>query len=193
MKLSCLALALLLAGCAVPSHDAPSAAAMADEMSSWQPEAQTPQHKWLMRAVGSWESVGTMEGGDGAPMEMRSTESVRAVGDYWIVNELDADMFGMPFRGVMTLGFDPKAGHFVGTWLDSTNSMLWHYTGKLDPAGNTLTLDTEGPLPWAPERNGKYRESLEITGPDSKVFTSTVQQDDGTWMQIMRVESKRKG
>lgn len=101
-------------------------------------------------------------------------------------------MTGGPFKGVVTLGYDPASGRCTGTWIDSMNNYLWTYEGSLDKAKNLLTLETEGPCPGAPGKHSKFRESLEIKGPNRKVFTSYMQSDNGEWIKMVEIEAKRR-
>ncbi len=98
----------------------------------------------------------------------------------------------MPMTGVMTLGYDPEKKKYVGTWVDSMTSHLWRYEGTVDAAGKVLTLDTEGPNPAAPGKTAKFKERIEFKSKDHKVFTSSMQGDDGEWVTFMTMNSKRK-
>ncbi len=118
----------------------------------------TAEHRWLMQGVGERESVATTPQDAGeAATEVRSIDRTRAIGEFWTVTEGEADVFGTPFIAVLTIGYDPEKGKFVGTWIDSSSTELYHYVGALDEAGKVLTLEAEGPLPWDPSRRGKYR------------------------------------
>jgi hypothetical protein len=90
----------------------------------------------------------------------------------------------------LTLGFDPESKKYVGTWIDSMGSHLWKYVGTVDSAGKILTLETEGPCPMKPGLS-KFREVTEWKGKDDRVFTSSIQGDDGKWNMMVRVTSHR--
>ena len=45
---------------------------------------------------------------------------------------------------MMSLGFDPQKGRFVGTFIGSMMTHLWIYDGALDASGQALILDAEG-------------------------------------------------
>jgi hypothetical protein len=152
------------------------------------PGGPTPEHRWLMQGVGEWDTVTRMTSG----AEMLTVDRVRAVGEFWTVNEVATTDESTPFSAVLMLGYDPEQGRFIGTWIDSSSSMLWHYTGSLDEAGKALTVETEGPLPWDPLRRGRYREVTEFKSPDHRTSTSTVQNEDGTWVSWVTMESRRK-
>ncbi|TAH35599.1 MAG: DUF1579 domain-containing protein [Planctomycetota bacterium] len=154
---------------------------------------QTDQHKWLAQLVGEWTatSEATMAPGT-EPMRMESTESVRSIGGLWILAEGSATFFGAPFTSIMTLGYDPQKKAFVGSWIDSMQTHLWTYTGKLDDAGKVLTLEAEGPAFDDPTRTAKYRDAIELKSPDHKVLTSSVQMEDGTWTTFLKADYRRK-
>ena len=75
----------------------------------------------------------------------------------------------------MTLGYDSAKGTFVGTWIDSVQPHLWHYTGTLDEARQVLTLESEGPTFDDPTRTAKYRDVIELVAPGHRTLTSSVQ------------------
>jgi len=82
--------------------------------------------------------------------------------------------------------------HFTGTWIDSFGGHLWVYKGTLNDASDTLTLETEGPSLQASGKTARYKEVIQITGKDSRTFTSSTETDDGKWMKILNAEYRRK-
>jgi hypothetical protein len=98
----------------------------------------------------------------------------------------------MEIESMMTLGFDPEKKKIVGTWVDSVHNYLWVYEGSFDESGNVLTMEATGPNPMTPGKMGNYRDILELKDKDTKIMTSQMQQEDGSWMEFMRMEYKRK-
>ena len=161
------------------------------------PEMPPPvkEHQWLQQLVGSWESEteAFMEPGK-PPIKGTGTETARMLGGFWLVSDISGEMPGMPAKmsAVFTLGYDPEKKKYVGTWVDSMTSYLWKYEGSVNAAGTTLTLESEGPCPTKPGQLSKFKDVLELKSKDHKVFTSSMLGDDGKWMTIMTVNSKRK-
>ncbi len=150
-------------------------------------------HAWLMQLVGEWESEWTMYIQPGQPpMEAPGTDSVRALGNHWVIAEAKATMMGTPFSGRMSLGYDASKGHFHGTWIDSFGGTMWVYKGALNEAGDALTLETEGPSLEVPGETARYREVIRITGENSRTFKSSYESKDGTWVTLVEVAYQRK-
>lgn len=154
-----------------------------------------PEHRWLQRLVGEWAAEGEMPD---APPEAEGAFSAvevgRAIGDYWVLLEGAGKMPGCgDVVTVMTLGYDPARGRFVGTWVGSMMSTLWIYDGSLDPATDTLTLQAEGPSFDQPGKTAQYRDVISLAGDDRRTLTSFVQGDDGGWTQFMQAHYRRTG
>lgn len=165
--------------------------AWAQEVPEFPPPAQ--EHQWLQQLVGEWETECEMfPKPSEPPVKSRGTETVRAIGGFWVLAENHGEALGQPFTGVLTLGYDAAARTYVGTWIDSMTGHLWTYQGTVDATGKTLTLETTGPCPASPETEMKFKEVLEIRSPDHKVFTSSVQGDDGAWTTILTIHYRRK-
>jgi hypothetical protein len=68
---------------------------------------------------------------------------------------------------------------------------MWQYTGSVE--GKKLTLESKGPCPLKPPGTlVNFRETLELKDKDHKVFTSSFQDDDGTWKELVTINSTRK-
>jgi len=160
-----------------------------------QPEPEpelAPELQWLQQLVGQWDADSKMyvEPGE-PPTEATGTDTVRAIGDHWIVAQMDTTVFGEPFSGIMSIGYDASKAHYVATWIDTMSGHLWVYKGTLNEARDTLTLETEGPSIEGGGKTARYRESLRITGKDTRTFTSTIETADGSWMTILSTEYRR--
>ncbi|MBM7324175.1 DUF1579 domain-containing protein, partial [Agrobacterium sp. S2] len=113
------------------------------EMESVKPQKE---HEFLSRLVGDWVMVAGHEGYDPDDPDQRFTETVRSIGGLWIIGEGSGRMpDGDRMTAVITVGFDPAKGNFVGTWVGSMMTHLWVYKGWLEEDGKTLTLEAEGP------------------------------------------------
>jgi len=153
--------------------------------------APRQEHRWLERLVGEWTFEGDME-----PAQPGShhagTERVRSLGGLWIICEWEGRTpEGEAGSTLMTLGYDPARGRFVGTFVGSMMTHLWVYEGTLDATGQVLTLETEGPSFTTEGETGKYRDVLAFEGDDQRVFTSNYLGDDGEWHPLMTLRYRR--
>jgi hypothetical protein len=156
------------------------------------PPAPTPQkqHEWLAQLAGEWTTDAECVMAPGQPpVKMKGTESVRLLGGLWAVSEMKGEVMGVPMTGVMQIGYDPKAGKYVGTFVCSAGPELWRYEGTVD--GNKLTLNTEGPH-MVTGKPTRMKDVIEIKNKDEKVMTSHVLGDDGKWVQFMTMTARRK-
>jgi hypothetical protein len=183
-------LVLVLAGAALHAAAADDAAAPTAAPTGTLP---TKEHEWLQQFVGEWDNQMemTMEPGQ-PPIKAEGTESVKAIGGLWVVSHGRATCFGTEVTSVLTLGYDSGKKKYVGTWIDSMHNHMWHYEGTVDAAGKTLTLNTEGPNPADPAKVSKFKETIEFKSKDHRVFSSSIQTDDGKWMTFMTMNQRRK-
>jgi uncharacterized protein DUF1579 len=151
-------------------------------------------HEWLKQLVGEWDiKFKIYMQPDQPPVESAGTDSVRALGGHWIIAETKTKMMGAPYHGILTLGYNALKKSFNGTWIDSFGGQLWVYKGTLSDAGDTLTLETEGPsLTQGPDKTARYKEVIQIKDKDSRTFTSSTETEDGKWMKILTIEYRRK-
>lgn len=151
------------------------------------------EHRWLERLAGEWTFEVEAVGKPGEPSQKDTgTERVRSLGGLWAVSEGHGQMpDGTPATTIMTLGYDPAKGRFVGTFVGSMMTHLWLYDGELDAAGNVLTLNTEGPSFTDERKTAKYRDVIELRSDDHRILTSSVLGDDGSWTQFMTAHYRR--
>jgi hypothetical protein len=151
------------------------------------------EHAWLARFVGEWETEADISCDPSQPpMKCLGTESARMLGGFWLVAQGRSDMGGMPFESVLTLGYDPEKQKYVGSWIDSMTGYLWKYEGAVNAAGTILTLDIEGPSPAGPGKLARYKEATEFKSPDHRIFTSSIQGEDGNWTSTVTVNYRKK-
>lgn len=153
-----------------------------------QPEP-TPQHRFLERLNGTWDVVAEA----GSTETPQWSETTRSLDGLWYVIEGEGRMGPEhQARTLMTLGYDPKLGHYVGTWLGTMMTKLWIYKGWLEADGKTLTLEAEGPDFDDPSRTTIYHDVIVFLDDDRRHFSGNVRQPDGTFKQIMAMEFHRR-
>jgi len=132
-------------------------------------------------------------GPDQPPSQTKGVETVRSLGGLWTVGEGQGECpDGTPVISLMTLGFDPAKGRFVGTFVASMMSMIWHYDGALSPDGKSLVLDTEGPSMSGDGAMAKYQDTITFLSPDHRTLTSRSLGADGQWTEFMTAHYRRK-
>lgn len=155
--------------------------------------AAQAQHRWLQQLVGQWTFAGEADmGPDQPPMKHAGQQTGRRLGELWVLCESQGSMpDGSPAHMLITLGYDPQKSAFVGTFVGSMMTHLWHYTGSLDAAGKVLTLDTEGPSFSGDGTLVRYQDIITLQGPDTYELASQVIQADGSWKRFMTATYRR--
>jgi hypothetical protein len=152
------------------------------------------QHHWLAQLLGEWTMECEGEPGPDQPaFKSSGTETVRALGDLWIVAEGQSSMpDGAPAQTRLTLGYDPEKQAFVGNWVGSMMTHMWIYTGQLDAAKRVLTLDTEGPSMGGEGSTARYQDVITMVDANTRTLHSQTLGPDGQWMRCMTATYRRK-
>ena len=155
-----------------------------DEMMKVEPQKE---HAWLRKLVGEWTFEGDCAMGPDQPRAtFTGTESVRALGEIWILGEGNGEMpGGGDSTTQLTLGFNPETKRFVGTWIGSMMTHMWIYDGWLDDAERVLTLESEGPNMLEPGKTARYRDVVEIVDDDHRTLRGQAEGPDGAWHEFM--------
>jgi hypothetical protein len=95
-------------------------------------------------------------------------------------------------RSIITLGYDPAKGKFVGTFIASMMTHLWLYEGSLDASGKVLTLDAEGPSMAGDDGMAKYQDIVTVENDNHWTLSSQMQGPDGQWVKFMTAHYRRK-
>lgn len=152
------------------------------------------EHEWLQQLVGDWTAEMTCSmGPDQPPSETKGTEAVRSLGGVWTLGDGQGECpDGTPVTSLMTLGFDPAKGRFVGSFIASMMTMIWHYDGALSADGRSLVLDTEGPSMAGDGSMAKYQDTITFLSPDHRTLTSRALGPDGQWNEFMTAHYRRR-
>lgn len=153
----------------------------------------TAQHELLKNMIGEWAVTSSCDMGSGKERQtFKGKETVRALGDVWVVCEGEGDMPGGGCsKTQMTLGYDVVKQKFVGSFLGAMMTNIWVYEGTADASGKSIALDTIGPDFADPTVLKPYRDTVEIVSRDKRVMTSHMTGPDGKWHEIMRAEYTR--
>jgi Protein of unknown function (DUF1579) len=159
-------------------------------------KAAEPQkeHRWLEKLIGEWTYEWDMPAEPGKPpAKITGSETVRALGPLWVVGQGGGNSpGGGTDQSMVTLGYDPEKGRFVGTWIGSMMTHLWIYDGALDATGRVLTLNAEGPSMTGDGTMARYQDIIEFKDDDRRTLTARTLGADGSWEEMMSMEYRRK-
>jgi hypothetical protein len=152
-------------------------------------EAFKPQqeHFALERMVGTWDVKSSITG-----PEANWTEVCRSLDGVWYIAEGEGDVPGGKARTVLTVGYDPDKGRYVGSWIGTMMGMFWVYEGDLSEDGNTLSLYAIGPDFMGEGKTVEYREQIVFQDDNHRLFTSATKQPDGSWETFQDIQYTRK-
>ncbi len=156
--------------------------------------APQDEHRWLQQMVGDWTFEGeSLMGPDQPPVKHQGSETVRAIGEFWVQGDGQGEMpGGGSMQMQFTLGFDPEKKRFVGTFIASMMPTLWIYEGGLESDLKTLALLADGPNMSDPGKTAKYKDVIEIKNQDHRILSSHIQAADGSWQRFMVAHYRRR-
>lgn len=164
---------------------------MTQEGTAPAPPQPTTEHEALRRNAGQWkvECEFIMEPGQ-PPMKVQATDTVEAFGPFWVQGTFRADMFGAPYQGRATLGYEPSTGEYHSTWIDSMSPSLFHFTGRMDESGKVLEMRGRG-LDCSSKRMTDYRTREERISDDERVFEMFMVAPDGSEVKMFTHHYRR--
>lgn len=132
-----------------------------------------PEHKILVAEEGVWDAtIRTFYGGPDAEPTVSKGSEVNEIlpGGLWLLSKFDGDFGGVKFLGRGQYGYDPAKKKYVGTWLDSTSTILSVLEGDYDAATKTITLSGGG---YDPGQKVKFTQKMvtQMKDDGTRVFT----------------------
>jgi hypothetical protein len=91
-------------------------------------------------------------------------------GGLWMLSKFQGEFGGAPFEGRGQFGYDPLKKKYVGTWIDSTSTILSVLEGEYDAKTKTMTYVGDG---YDPGQKAKFTQKMVTTtkGDGTRVFT----------------------
>jgi hypothetical protein len=176
---------------------ATAVATLVPRIATAQEQAQLPQvsdeHKLLHKDVGTWDATMKIWPQEGAePIESKGTEENELLqGGMWLVSRFKGEIFGMPFSGMGTAGYDPIEKKYVGTWVDSISPHLTIMKGEYDAATKTMNTVAEG----RDFETGQVTKSKHITrfiDENTRTFEIHAKEEGGKERKVMEIQYKRR-
>ncbi|MCC9643250.1 DUF1579 domain-containing protein [Rhodopirellula sp. JC740] len=142
------------------------------------------EHEWLEQLVGEWKFEHECSMPDGSINQAEGNMTCRTLNGMWLLSESSGESEEGAWSSLMSIGFDPKLGHYVGTFIGSMMANIWHYQGCLDESKTRLQLAAEGPK-FEGEGTAHYRDTIIVVDENTWRMTSEMQTDEGEWVQFM--------
>lgn len=155
----------------------------------------TTQHEWLKKFVGEWTVRSEIHmAPDQEPMVATGTESARMLGGFWVVGEGRGEMAGADLKSewIISFGYDPQQGEYVGRWIDSMTPAKWDYRGKVSEDGKTMTLSTSGFCPME-GKDCEFRTTVAFKSDDVRVITDEKKTDAGWVTAVVSTYTRKEG
>jgi hypothetical protein len=154
------------------------------------PPQPTAEHERLVEHAGTWNvHCSFYMDPSQPPMEVDGKETVEMFGPFWTTSLFEAEMFGAPYQGRATLGYEPHTGQYVSTWIDTMSPSFFKLTGTFNQDGTVLEMTGEG-MDCMSQEMTLYRTTEERIGPDERRFEMFQQTPQGE-MKIFTHHYKR--
>jgi Protein of unknown function (DUF1579) len=154
----------------------------------------TTSLRFLQQLVGTWSfEWRTTDDSDHPGATARGTETVRAIGDHFVVLDNHGTLNdGSASQSATLIGYEPEEDRLTGAVATTAVPVLFVYRGELSTDGRILCLETEGPAMTEGRKTDRYRDVLELVNADRRVTSAQVLLQDGQWKEFMRTELVRQ-
>jgi len=150
-------------------------------------------HQMMAESSGEWNSSITMWADPSQPPQKMdgSCTNEMIMGGRYLKLSYKSTMMGMPFEGMMLLGFDNAKKEFTSVWYDNMGTGTSVSTGTYNSQESTLTLmgimfePTTG-------KDVKYRETMKFVDKDNQIMTMYVMQDGKEFKNMEQILTRKK-
>lgn len=163
------------------------------EQKAWT-EYMTPGlvHEMFSKQNGEWKSEVTMwMDPTAAPMKMESIATNKMIlGGRYQYSTHTGTMMGMPFEGIMILGYDNAKKMIVSSWIDNMGTGIMNMSGTWDEASKSATLYGTQTDPMT-GKDIKVREVFKVIDQNTQSMEMFMEKE-GTEMKSMEIMYFRK-
>ena len=165
--------------------------AMGQEHAQGAPPQPTREHARLMDMVGTWTVDCEFNMGPGQPlMKVQARDVCEAFGPFWVQSTFECDMFGAPYRGRGTNGFDPSSQEYICTWIDTMSPSHFLLKGKADASGKVIESRGHG-FDCMSGRMTDFRSREQVKSKDERVFEMFMTLPDGSEFKMFTHRYRR--
>jgi hypothetical protein len=150
-------------------------------------------HQMMAESAGEWTSEITMwMNPTQSPLKSDvSCSNEMIMGGRYLKSSQKGNMMGMPFEGMMLLGYDNAKKIFTAVWYDNFGTGTTVSTGTYNDQDSTLTLNGAMVDP-ATGNDIKYRETMKFIDKDHQILTMYVNQDNQEFKNMEQVLTRKK-
>lgn len=196
---ACLGVVSLMAGPAFSGDEHEMSEEQQAMMKAWM-EVSTPgeHHLHLEPLVGSWDYTLKWRMGAEAPWDEGKGKTTNSwiLGRRFVQQAVDgepmAEMGGLPFEGVGTLGYDKGIDKYTSTWMDNMGTGTMISYGTCDESGKTINWQSEEFYCCMKQGMKTARSVTKIINNDKHVFQMYDKGPDGKEFMAMEITYTRK-
>jgi hypothetical protein len=162
-------------------------------MAAWmEAMSVTEPHQELAEGVGTWDvEIRSFVAPGAEPESMTCVTDARMIlGNRYLLQEFKGEYEGMPFEGMLILGYDNLAGEFVSVWWDNFSTWPLIARGTQNEKGETTMTGTMKDVMTPAGRPYKHVSWCE--GPDLSRFLMYDTMPDGTEWVAMDMTYRRR-
>lgn len=165
-----------------------------DQQEAWQNYMTPgPVHQMMAESAGEWTyQVTIWMDPSQPPQKMEGSCTYEMIlGGRYLKSTHKSNMMGMPYEGMMLLGYDNAKKEFTEVWYDNFGTGTSIFTGKYSDQDSTLHL-TGTMVDPATGKDMKYREDMKIIDKDNQIMTMYAVQDDKEIKNMEQVLTRKK-
>ena len=153
-----------------------------------------PQHKLMEPFIGEWNVANKWWPGPGAPaQESEATSKIEWIFDgRYMMEHVEGDMDGMPFRGMGIVGYDNFAKKYNSLWIDNMSTMFFLQTGTASEDGKLITMEGTYDDIFTGVKNKVSKTIIRVKDNNSRVMEMYDSTPDGEEYMSMELTYTRK-
>ena len=150
-------------------------------------------HKALSNLIGTWDAkITSYMDPSGKPTEEKGTSTYRSIMDgRYILEEVESQFMGQPFKGMGLYGYDNGSKKYVSTWVDSMGTGIMTGTGTSDDGGKTINWTSRAFDPMTGKEQN-YRSAMHRISDDQYHFEMFGPGPDGKEMKSIEITYNRR-